>query len=98
MTDATNARRTASALSVLVASMRMFSPAIEHVSVLSLKPYPRSARRHSRAQIKQIAASIERFGFNNPVLVADDGLVASGLRVCPVTSCGITKSSEHEAD
>jgi putative Mg2+ transporter-C (MgtC) family protein len=23
---------------------------------------------------------------------------SAGLRVCPVTSCGITKSSEHEAD
>jgi hypothetical protein len=54
-----------------VAGMRPFSPAIEHVSVQSLKSYPRNARRHSRVQIKQIAASIERFGFNNPVLIAD---------------------------
>ena len=69
MTDATNARRTASALSVLAAGMRQFSPAIERVSVQSLKPYPRNARRHSKAQIKQIAASIERFGFSNPVLI-----------------------------
>ena len=73
MTDATNARWTASALSVLAAGMRQFSPAIERVSVQSLKPYPRNARRHSKAQIKQIAASIERFGFSNPVLIADDG-------------------------
>jgi DNA modification methylase len=78
MTDATNARRTASALSVLAAGMRHFSPAIECVSVQLLKPYPRNARRHSRAQIKQIAASIERFGFNNPVLVADDGEIVAG--------------------
>src|SRR2546430_6431623 len=78
MTDATNARRTASALSVLAAGMRHFSPAIEHVSVQSLKPYPGNARRHSRAQIKQIAASIERFGFNNPALIADDGEIVAG--------------------
>src|SRR6202047_5437304 len=78
MTDATNAPRTASALSVLAAGMRHFSPAIECVSVQLLKPYPRNARRHSRAQIKQIAASIERFGFNNPVLVADDGEIVAG--------------------
>lgn len=44
MTDATNARRTASALSVLAAGMRHFSPAIECVSVQLLKPYPRNAR------------------------------------------------------
>ncbi len=58
--------------------MRTFSPAIEHISVLSLKPYPRNARRHSSAQIKQIMASIERFGFNNPVLIADDGEIVAG--------------------
>lgn len=58
--------------------MRKFTPAIEHVAVRSLKPYPRNARRHSKAQIKQIAASIERFGFNNPVLIADDGEIVAG--------------------
>src|ERR1700730_17111349 len=58
--------------------MRHSNPAIEHVSVLSLKPYPRNAWRHSKAQIKQIAASIERFGFNNPVLIADDGEIVAG--------------------
>jgi DNA modification methylase len=42
------------------------------------KPYPRNARRHSKAQIKQIASSIERFGFTNPVLVADDGEIVAG--------------------
>jgi DNA modification methylase len=51
---------------------------IEQVSVQSLKPYPRNARRHSKVQIKQIAASIERFGFNNPILVADDGEIVAG--------------------
>ena len=58
--------------------MRKFSPAIEHVSVRSLRPYPRNARRHSKAQIKQIAASIERFGFTNPVLMAEDGEIVAG--------------------
>ncbi|MFZ1962449.1 MAG: DNA methyltransferase [Roseiarcus sp.] len=58
--------------------MRKFTPAIEHVSVQSLKPYPRNARRHSKVQIKQIAASIERFGFSNPVLIADDGEIVAG--------------------
>src|ERR1700724_3100008 len=90
MTDATNAPRTASAHSVLAAGMRQFSPAIERVSVQSLKPYPRNARRHSKAQIKQIAASIERFGFSNPVLVADTGeSVAGHGRVAAAKLLGI---------
>jgi ParB-like chromosome segregation protein Spo0J len=77
-------------LQFLVAGMRPFSPAIEHVSVPSLKPYPRNARRHSKAQIKQIAASIERFGFNNPVLIADDGgIIAGHGRVAAAKLLGI---------
>ena len=70
--------------------MRQFNLAIEHISVRSLKPYPRNARRHSKGQIKQIAASIERFGFNNPVLIADDGgIVAGHGRVAAAKLLGI---------
>ena len=46
--------------------------------VVSLRPYGRNARVHSKKQIKQIAASIERFGFVNPVLVSDDGEIVAG--------------------
>ncbi len=44
----------------------------------SLRPYPGNARTHSPKQIKQIARSIERFGFNNPVLVDDDDQIMAG--------------------
>ncbi|MGE3747002.1 MAG: site-specific DNA-methyltransferase [Sphingomonadaceae bacterium] len=44
----------------------------------SLKPYARNARTHSKKQIKQIAASIEQFGFTNPVLVSDSGDIIAG--------------------
>jgi len=54
------------------------APAIEFRSIGSLKPYPRNARRHSRKQIRQIAESIRRFGFTNPVLVSDDGGIIAG--------------------
>ena len=46
--------------------------------IASLRAYPRNARTHSRKQVKQIAASIERFGFTNPVLIADDGEIIAG--------------------
>jgi len=46
--------------------------------VASLRPYARNARTHSRKRIEQIAASIERFGFTNPVLVSDDGEIIAG--------------------
>lgn len=44
----------------------------------SLRPYRGNARTHSKKQLKQIAASIERFGFTNPVLVSDDGEIIAG--------------------
>lgn len=49
--------------------------------VSALRPYPGNARTHSKKQIKQIkqiAASIERFGFTNPVLVSDEGEIIAG--------------------
>ncbi len=46
--------------------------------VSELKPNPRNARTHSRRQIGQIADSIEAFGFNNPVLVDEDGMIIAG--------------------
>ena len=46
---------------------------IEMVRAEALKLYARNARTHSKRQIRQIADSIERFGFVNPVLVDDDG-------------------------
>ena len=47
-------------------------------AITSLRPYARNARTHSRKQVKQIAASIERFGFTNPVLISDDGEIVAG--------------------
>jgi DNA modification methylase len=46
--------------------------------ITALKPYSRNARTHSKWQIKQIASSIERFGFTNPVLISDAGEIIAG--------------------
>jgi hypothetical protein len=43
-----------------------------------LKPDPTNARRHAEKQIRQIASSIEAFGFNVPILVDGDGAVIAG--------------------
>ena len=47
-------------------------------AINSLRPYARNARTHSKKQVRQIAASIERFGFTNPVLISDDGEIIAG--------------------
>jgi hypothetical protein len=43
---------------------------IKIVAVEALRPYERIARTHSREQIRQIAKRMERFGFNNAVLLS----------------------------
>src|SRR3954447_22884420 len=48
------------------------------VPVARLRPYARNARTHSKKQIRQIANSIERFGFTNPVLISDESEIIAG--------------------
>jgi hypothetical protein len=47
---------------------------IEMLPLHALRPYSRSARTHSKGQVKQVAASMKRFGFTNPILVSDAAL------------------------
>jgi len=43
-----------------------------------LIPYANNGRTHSAAQVSQVAASINEFGFTNPVLIDDDGSIIAG--------------------
>jgi DNA modification methylase len=43
-----------------------------------LRPDPKNARRHSRQQIRQIADSIQAFGFNVPILIDAELRVIAG--------------------
>ena len=51
---------------------------VAYLELDRLKPDPSNARRHSKKQIRQIASSIEAFGFNVPILVDGDGGVIAG--------------------
>lgn len=51
---------------------------IEMTSLHQLKPSPRNARTHSKAQIRQIADSMKRFGFTNPIIADDTGEIVAG--------------------
>ena len=51
---------------------------IEIAPIARLRPYAQNARTHSRKQITQIADSIRRFGFTNPVLVSDENEIVTG--------------------
>jgi DNA modification methylase len=52
--------------------------AVEHRPPGALRPYARNARRHSKRQVRQIADSIKRFGFTNPVLISDEDEIIAG--------------------
>jgi len=52
------------------------NPTIKPVS--ELQPDPRNARLHSKQQIRQIARSIQSFGFNVPVLVDGSNKILCG--------------------
>jgi ParB-like chromosome segregation protein Spo0J len=65
-------------------------PAIEIVPVARLRPYAGNARTHSRKQVRQIAESIGRFGFTNPVLISqDDEIIAGHGRVAAAKLIGL---------
>jgi hypothetical protein len=51
---------------------------VKYLRVSELEPYARNARLHTTGQVAQIAASIERFGFTNPILVDEHGGIIAG--------------------
>jgi DNA modification methylase len=52
--------------------------ALETLPIARLRPWPRNARIHSRKQIRQIAESVSRFGFTNPVLIDCENRILAG--------------------
>lgn len=67
----------------------------EQVSIDRLKPYSQNARQHDDRQIAKIIASLQAFGWMNPILAERDGTIiaghgrwmaakALGLAECPV--------------
>ncbi|MCK5445152.1 MAG: site-specific DNA-methyltransferase [Rhodospirillaceae bacterium] len=56
-----------------------------------LIPYASNSRTHSDEQVAQIAASIKEFGFNNPVLIDEEGgIIAGHGRVLGARKLGLT--------
>src|SRR5260370_12530001 len=51
---------------------------VTFLPISDLATNPRNARTHSPRQIQEIARSIERFGFNNPVLIDERNQIIAG--------------------
>src|SRR6201982_2119170 len=73
-------------------TLQAMAQRIEHWLVEKLIPYARNPRTHSDAQVAQIAASIETFGFNNPILVdTKAGIIAGHGRLLASRKLGLTE-------
>src|SRR5215472_14858181 len=65
---------------------------IENWLIDRLIPWIKNPRTHSDAQVAQIAASIEAFGFNNPILVdTKAGILAGHGRLLAARKLGLTE-------
>ena len=65
---------------------------LQHWSIERLIPYLGNARTHSDEQVRQIAASIVSFGFNNPIAVDADGNIIAGYgRLLGAQKLGLTE-------
>ena len=51
---------------------------IEYLPIHAVRKRDRNARTHTKRQINQIRESILKFGFNNPILIDDDGFIVAG--------------------
>lgn len=56
----------------------MSADQIEDLPPGALRPWAGNARTHSKKQVRQIAQSIETFGFTNPVLIDQDNVILAG--------------------
>ena len=64
---------------------------VERRSVADLIPYARNARTHSDAQVAQIAASINEWGWTTPILIDEAGSIIAGHgRVMAARKLGLT--------
>jgi DNA modification methylase len=78
---------------------------VEYSLVRELRPYGNNARTHSKQQIRQIAKSIKKFGFCNPVLIDDSKQIIAGhgrveaaklLGIDAVPTCRLSHLSEAD--
>ena len=61
-------------------------------AVSELIPYARNARTHSDEQVARIAASIQEFGWTNPILIdGSKGIIAGHGRVLAARKLGLEK-------
>ena len=72
----------------------VFAPSqVESWPIARLRPYARNAKIHGDDQVAKIAASMAKFGWTVPCMVADDGeLIAGHGRVLAAAQLGLAEA------
>lgn len=80
-------------------------PEVRLTAISDLRPSPRNTRTHSQKQIRQIAESIQQFGWTSPIVVDESGKIIAGhgrfaasldLRLRRVPTIVVSNLSEAE--
>ena len=65
---------------------------IENIQLADIKPFPKNAKLHPKEQIQQIKASIQEYGFNDPIAVSETNEIIEGHgRYIAVKELGYTE-------
>lgn len=65
---------------------------INYRPIADIKPFENNSRTHSQRQIEQVAASIQEFGFTNPILIDNEDTVIAGHgRLLAAESLGLSE-------
>ena len=67
----------------------MTEPQITQVNIDTLLPYANNAREHTEAQVAQVAASIQEFGWTNPLIIHGNTVVAGHARLAAARKLGL---------
>jgi hypothetical protein len=71
-------RSSAAARKPVIPELNWPASQVEHRPIDSLVPYARNAREHSDAQVAQIAASMQEWGWTTPILVDENSRIIAG--------------------
>lgn len=77
---------------------------VEQIAIDLLKPYPGNARTHDDRQLAKIQASLQAFGWMNPILAERDGTIIAGhgrwlaAKALGLTSCPVIRVDHLTSD
>lgn len=51
---------------------------VEYLALGDLEPFSRNPKKHPESQLEQIKASMQEFGWTNPILTSEDNMIVAG--------------------